>query len=265
MDSKVLCGRQRTNISAEKLICYARTWYLQNWLILWVHLVVKLCPRVTIMSFSEAWGRYQDNNVSVETQSSMYLKRNMKLILFSISPCEIDGQRWHGGLQGTKQIEGQEDFIISHPANVEDVIFFSFLSDYLIWLLVIRICFPPSRTWIVSVNMFVCGCAIMCDDFRITSKWRLPFVTIIIKARSTDMRYIIYISVTTMHFQNLDFWQMEFLFWNVFHFSHSVSKIDAPPPSDFWLLLIKFWLLSWRNKYTSTIWQDNDKALNCKK
>jgi len=49
----------------------------------------------------------------------------MKLINFSVSPCEIDGQRWHGGLEGTKQIEGQVDFIISHPSNVEDVIFSS--------------------------------------------------------------------------------------------------------------------------------------------
>lgn len=33
------------------------------------------------------------------------------------------------------------------------------------------------------------------------------------EARSTDMScYIIYISVTTMHFLNLDFWQMAFLF-----------------------------------------------------
>lgn len=29
------------------------------------------------------------------------------------------------GFKAPKQIEGQVDFIISHPSNVEDVIFFS--------------------------------------------------------------------------------------------------------------------------------------------
>lgn len=35
------------------------------------------------------------NNISVGTQSTDYLNRNMKLIHISVSLCEIDGQRWH--------------------------------------------------------------------------------------------------------------------------------------------------------------------------
>lgn len=42
--------------------------------------VPRLCPEVTIISFSEARGRSPDNDVSVGTQSSAYSKRNMKLI-----------------------------------------------------------------------------------------------------------------------------------------------------------------------------------------
>lgn len=63
-----------------------------------------------------------DNNILVGTQSADYLNRNMKLIHISVSLCEIDGQRWLKVLRGAGQTEGQVDFNISHPSNVEDVI-----------------------------------------------------------------------------------------------------------------------------------------------
>lgn len=53
------------------------------------------------------------------------LKTNVKLIHFSVCLCEIDGPRCHEGLEGNKQIEGQVDFIISHPSGVQVVIFSS--------------------------------------------------------------------------------------------------------------------------------------------
>lgn len=65
-----------------------------------------------------------DNNISVGTQSTDYSDRNMKLIHISVSLCEIDGHRWLKVLQGTGQTEGQVDFNILHPSNVEDVISF---------------------------------------------------------------------------------------------------------------------------------------------
>lgn len=49
----------------------------------------------------------------------------MQLINFSVSPFEIDGHRWHEGLEGNKQIQGRVDFIISQPSNVQVVIFSS--------------------------------------------------------------------------------------------------------------------------------------------
>lgn len=45
----------------------------------------------------------------------------MKLIHISVSPFEIDGQRWREVLQGTRQFEGQVDFIILRLSNTEDV------------------------------------------------------------------------------------------------------------------------------------------------
>lgn len=111
----------------------------------------------------------------------------MKLIQ-SFSSCEIDGQRWHEGLEGTKQIEHQVDFVISHPSNVEDVIF---ISTFLIIKFFCQQSAPP----LPAALIFYCLCG---SNYQ---------------ARSTDMNcYIIYISVTTMHPPNLEFWQMVFLF-----------------------------------------------------
>lgn len=121
------------------------------------------------------------------------------------------------GLQGTRQIEGQEDFIISHPSNVEDVISSFFLSDYSILLSAIRIILFFSQQhldftcWYVFAR--VCAGAMMCEvDFRLTVN-KHCLCDHNYEARSTDMScYIIYISVTTMHPLNPDFWQMAFLF-----------------------------------------------------
>lgn len=131
----------------------------------YVHHVVKLHPNVTTMSFSKAWGRFPDNNVSVVTQRSMYLKRNMKLIHFSISPCEIDGQGWREGLQGTKTDRRSSGFHYFTSKQCGRCNFLFSLSDYLILLSAIRIFSPPpAALGFLSCTVFVCICAIMRED-----------------------------------------------------------------------------------------------------
>lgn len=231
----------------------------------YVHHVVKLHPNVTTMSFCKAWGRFPDNNVSVVTQRSMYLKRNMKLIHFSISPCEIDGQGWREGLQGTKTDRRSSGFHYFTSKQCGRCNFLFSLSDYLILLSAIRIFFSSSScTWIFILH---CVCMHMCNhawgrcqDYRLVNA---AFCDRNYETRNTDTScFIIHTSVTTMHFLNLGFWQMAFSFWNVFHFTHSVSKIDVPPPSEFWLLLWRRWDECWSsfgfylrkiNKWVNTI------------
>lgn len=87
-----------------------------------------------------------DNNISVGTQSANYLNRNMKLIHISVSLCEIDGQRWLKVLQGTGQTEGQVDFNILHPSNVEDVI-----SFIVLWLFLLSL-----EGWFFLIYFFPC-------------------------------------------------------------------------------------------------------------
>lgn len=85
-----------------------------------------IASKTRLLLFSEARGRLPNNFTFFlkKKKKQHYLEKKMKLIQ-SFSSCEIDGQRWHEGLEGTKQIEHQVDFVISHPSNVEDVIFIS--------------------------------------------------------------------------------------------------------------------------------------------
>lgn len=85
-----------------------------------------IASKARLLLFSEAGGRLPNNFKfkKKEEAKQHYLGKKMKLIQ-SFYSCEIDGQRWHEGLEGTKQIEHQVDFVISHPSNVEDVIFIS--------------------------------------------------------------------------------------------------------------------------------------------
>lgn len=97
-----------------------------------------------------------DNKISVGTQSAHYLNRNMKLIHISVSLCETDGQRWLEVLQGTGQTEGQVDFNILHPSNVEDVI--SFIVLWLFFAVVrgqIFFIFFPFQLYLDFVIRFV--------------------------------------------------------------------------------------------------------------
>lgn len=87
-----------------------------------------------------------DNNISVGTQSTDYLNRNMKLIHISVSLCEIDGQKWLKVLQGTRQTEGQVDFNILDPSNVEDVI--SFIVLWLFFAVVYEGFFSPFQLYL---------------------------------------------------------------------------------------------------------------------
>lgn len=119
-----------------------------------------LCPELTILQFSECRGGGSDNNISVETQSCMRLKRNMKLNHIPTSTWEIDGRRSHEVL-GRLKVKW-----ISLFWNVGDVIFF---SDYLILLSSLRP-FAPSCFFFVYMLVQFCD-----DDFRIKSKHALSF------------------------------------------------------------------------------------------
>ena len=58
---------------------------------------------------------------------NMYLKRNMKIINFSVSPCEIDGQRWHEGLEGINRLKVKW-ISLFHTQAMWKMWFFSSLS-----------------------------------------------------------------------------------------------------------------------------------------
>lgn len=166
------CKDKRKHSANKTCISRGCAWYLKSADMISNSVSI---PRwkATLLSFSEAWGNLEPvNNVPVETQSNMYLKRNMKLINFSVSPCEIDGQRWHEGLEGTKQIEGQVNSIILHPKQCGGCDFLFNLSDYLILLSAISMIFflPSALEFHLRMSVCVCTCAIMWDDFRINNK-----------------------------------------------------------------------------------------------
>lgn len=176
VDNSAICVRTvktKGNNAAEKknIAMCGFLWYLQK-----VDLISNSMSipwwKVTLLSFSETWGRLLDDNVLVDTQSKMYLKRNLKIINFSFSPCEIDGQWWRAWRHQTNLRSSGFHCLTSKQCGRCGFLFTS--SDYLILLSAIRIIIfflPAALGFHLWMFVCVCACTIMCEaDFRIYSK-----------------------------------------------------------------------------------------------
>lgn len=125
-----------------------------------------LCPSRSVQKslwchFSEAWDRLPDNYVSVETQSSMYLKRNMTLIHFCLHVRLMDRD-------GMKSFKAPTDWRSSgfYYFYIQAMwkMWFSFPPLWLFNFAVSnQIIFYTSCTWILSVDVFICMCRCLCN------------------------------------------------------------------------------------------------------
>lgn len=163
-----------------------------------------IASKTRLLLFSEAGGRLPNNCNFFFLKKQHYLEKNEVNPIFLLVWDWWTKMAWRAGRHQTDWTSSGFCYFTSKQCGRCD--FHFNLSDYLIFLSAIT---PPAAL-IFYLWMCLCNHVTLISGLTVNKHCLCGRNY---QARSTDMNcYIIYISVTTMHSPNLEFWQMVFLF-----------------------------------------------------